>query len=61
LVEVDGVVEDDDDDEDDDEELNGISSQCVVELDAEERTDLFDFVELFIFVFEIVTELILLL
>jgi len=58
LDEVDGVVEDDDDD-DDDEELKGISSQCVVELDAEERTDLFDFVELFIFLFVIVTELLL--
>jgi hypothetical protein len=57
LDEVDGVVEDDDDD--DDEELKGISSQCVVELDAEERTDLFDFVELFIFLFVIVTELLL--
>ena len=34
------MVEDEEDDE-----LNCMSSQFVVELDADERTDLFDFVE----------------
>lgn len=37
---MDGVVDDEEDDE-----LNCISSQLVVELDAEERTDLLDLVE----------------